>query len=154
MNNNVFLATPISGFSNENEYQNYRSEVLRLIDFLRKSGYKVCSELESVRGLSDYDSPGKSVEDDFESIKQNDFFILLHPARMQTSSLIEYGFACGQNKKIIAVGRKEDLPYLVVGYADISPESEIIDTRELNDEVFLQIVNTLKRLKNTRSKRY
>ena len=41
----IFLAAPISGFENENEYLTYRKKVVELIDGLKKS-FVVMSELD------------------------------------------------------------------------------------------------------------
>ena len=146
MNNRIFLATPISGFSTEAEYQKYRKEALKLIAYLRKNGYEVCSELENVVGGSDYDSPAKSVSDDFNSIKENDYFLLLHPARMQTSSLIEFGYACAFEKKVVAVGRRKDLPYLVIGYEEYSKKAKIVEIDILVEEAFPAILQAMQTL--------
>lgn len=146
MNNRIFLATPISGFSTEIEYKEYRTEALKLISFLRENGYEVCSELENVVGSSDYDSPAKSVSDDFTSIKANDYFLLLHPARMQTSSLIEFGYACAFDKKVVAVGRKKDMPYLVIGYEEFSKKAKIVETDKLVEDIFPEVLNALESL--------
>ena len=146
MNNRIFLSTPISGFSTEAEYQEYRKEALKLIAYLRENGYEVCSELEKVVGSGDYDSPAKSVSDDFNSIKENDYFLLLHPARMQTSSLIEFGYACAFDKKVVVVGRRKDLPYLVIGYEEYSKKAKIIEKDKLMEAVFPAILNALQSL--------
>lgn len=144
MNNRVFISTPISGFSTQEDYLNYRKKVLKLIEYLRANSFDVCSEVEDISSEDNYDSPAKSVKDDFESIAENDFFILLHPERMQTSSLIELGYACAKNRKIVAVGKKSDFPYLVIGYADYDPSARIIETHELDDCVFPRILEALK----------
>ncbi len=146
MNNRIFLATPISGFSTEAGYQEYRKEALKLIAYLRENGYEVCSELENVVGSGDYDSPAKSVSDDFNSIKENDYFLLLHPARMQTSSLIEFGYACAFNKKVVVVGRRKDLPYLVIGYEEYSKKAKIVEKDKLKEDVFPAILKVLQSL--------
>ena len=143
MNNSVFLAAPISGFALEKEYLIYRQKAVKLISYLRDNGYKVCSELESVSSSGNYDSPGNSVYEDFKNIKDSDFFLLLHPSRMQTSSLIEFGYACAFDKTIVVVGRKEDLPYLVIGYEEYSDKATIIDTERLSEDIFPRILDAL-----------
>lgn len=138
----VFISTPISGFSNKNEYYDYRKIVLSLISKLRAS-YSVCSEIEQIKGLETYDSPEKSVTEDFESIKNNDVFLFLHPSKMQTSSLIELGYAIALDKRIVIVGRKENLPYLAVGLESFSKKVAIIDMPILSDDGFEQICNAI-----------
>ena len=144
MNNRVFISTPISGFATQNGYLRYRKKVLALIKYLRTNGYDVCSEAENINDSANYDSPAKSVKDDFSSITNTDYFILLHPARMQTSSLIEFGYACAKNKKILAVGRKIDFPYLVIGCDEVNSNTKIVEIDELDACVFPRILTTLR----------
>lgn len=143
MNNRIFMAAPISGFLIEAEYQEYRKKVLKLISYLRDNGYEVYSELERVSGSEDYDSPGESVAADFRSIRENDYFLLLHPARMQTSSLIEFGYACAYDKKIVAVGKRGDFPYFILGYAAYSNKTKIVEADKLTEDVFPAIKDAL-----------
>ena len=140
--NGIFISTPISGFADKETYLKYREVVVRLIEKLRRK-YEVCSEVEQIIEWDTYDSPMKSVKEDFCSIKNNSFFILLHPARMQTCSLIEFGYACALKKKILIVGRKKDLPYLAVGYAEYSKEVNIIETDKLSDGDFERIIHAV-----------
>lgn len=146
MNRRIFLATPISGFATQNEYLDFKKNALRLVAFLRLNGFEVYSEMERIDGANDYESPAKSVEDDFGNISGCEYFILLHPARMQTSSLIEFGYACAENKKIVAVGRRSDLPYFVIGYAEYSNRALIVEGEELDDDCFVRISEALMNL--------
>ena len=127
MNNRVFIATPISGFYGTDEYQRFRMFVLRVVSILRDEGYIVCTELERIVDSSDYSSPQKSLEDDFYSILSSGVFLLIHPKPMQTSSLIELGFACANNKKIVIVGNMDSLPYLAKNLPETSIRSVRID---------------------------
>ena len=83
---------------------------------------------------------------DFARIKDCDYFILLHPKRIQSSSLIEFGYACALDKKIVAVGKRNDFPYLIIGYEEFSDKAKNIEVQELSDEVYPHILNTLKSL--------
>ena len=148
MNNYVFIATPISGFNSEKEYKAYREKVIKLIAFLREKGYKVHSELEKVKSKNCYDSPEKSVEDDFNNIINSDYFLLLHPARMQTSSLIELGYACALKKNIVAVGKMSDFPYLVIGYEKYSKNTVVVDIDTLSESCYQQILCSLQSVGN------
>ena len=143
MDKRVFLATPISGFAAQNEYLVFKKNALRLAAFLRSEGYEVYSEMERIDCADDYESPAQSVEDDFGKISDSEYFVLLHPARMQTSSLIEFGYACAENKKIIAVGRKSDLPYFVIGYAEYSDRARVVEAEEPDDDCFRRISEAL-----------
>lgn len=94
----VFIAAPISGFKSNDDYTVFRKSVMELILELKKE-HKVLSELESISELADYDSPQTSVIEDTLKIRASDWFILIHPQRMQTSSLIELGNAYAMGKK-------------------------------------------------------
>ena len=48
------------------------------------------SELESVEDVGTYDSPEQSVAKDFGNINEADCFMLLHPRKMQMSSLLSW----------------------------------------------------------------
>ncbi len=140
----IFLAAPISGFTNKNEYEIYRIKVLSLISFLRKAGYDVCSELESITDDTGYDSPSKSATEDFQRISQSDIFLMLHPQKMQTSTLIELGYACALKKRIVIVGNRSNILYLALGLQELSNPTIIIEANDLSEKVFTEIVHCLK----------
>lgn len=127
MSKKIFISAPISGFVDKTAYRLFRSFVLKLIDSLRQHQYEVCSELEQISHSEDYDSPTKSVEEDFSNIESSDIFLMLHPQRIQTSSLIELGYACAHKKIIVIVGIKDMLPYLAKGLEHSSIKAKIVD---------------------------
>ena len=142
----IFLASPISGFSDEKEYQEYRKKVLNLIIYLRENSFDVYSEVERVTGKSNYDSPGNSVEDDFQKISDVDIFLLLHPQKAQTSALIELGYAYAKEKTIVIVGPTVALPYLAMGLPLVCKSVSVIDSCDLDVETFTRIVTVLTEL--------
>ena len=139
-----FLAAPISAFVDEDEDKEYRVKVLKLIAFLRTNLIDVYSEVEKINQNSTYDSPGQSVIDDFTKICESDVFVMLHPKRIQTSTLMELGNAYALNKKIIIVGAKDTLPYLALGLPEINDNTIIIESLDINDYVCKAIVTFLK----------
>lgn len=138
----VFLATPISGFQSEDQYILYRKSVLLLIESLANN-YEVYCELQKILDIDSYDAPQDSIKKDFNAIEESDIFILLHPLRMQSSSLIELGYACALRKKLIVVSAKSDLPYLVNGLIEPDYNSVIIDSSEINDKIITEIMNAI-----------
>lgn len=136
----IFLAAPISGFSDEKEYNEYRDKVLSLIKYLRENSFIVYSEVERVTGKSNYDSPSNSVENDFKHICESDVFLLLHPKKVQTSALIELGYAYAKMKNIVMVGPKTALPYLALGLPSANSSVRIIDAVALTVQTFEQIL--------------
>lgn len=144
MNNiTCFLAAPISGFSDEDIYKEYREKVLKLISFLRVNSIDVYSEVEKIGQGSTYDSPGQSVIQDFSKIIESDLFIMLHPKRLQTSTLIELGYAYALNKKIIIVGTKATLPFLALGLPEANNHTKIIESLDINDSVCAAIIDII-----------
>lgn len=136
----IFLAAPISGFSNEEECNEYRDKILDLVQYLRENSFTVYSEVEKVTGKSDYDSPGTAVENDFKKICESDVFLLLHPRKIQTSSLIELGYAYAKKKRIVIVGPKTALPYLALGLPSVNSNILIIDASMSVVGIFEQIL--------------
>lgn len=138
----IFLATPISGFQNEDQYIVYRKSVLSLIAEL-VNDYEVYCELQEILDEVSYDTPQDSLKKDFDAIEKSDIFILLHPMRMQSSSLIELGYACALKKKLLIVGAKNDLPYLVNGLIEPDYNSIIIHSSKINAKVLIEIMDAL-----------
>jgi len=143
MNKSIFLAAPISGFKNETIYLKFREFIIELISSLRHEGFDVFSELEQILSVEDYDSPAESIEDDFTKIKSSDIFLMIHPFRLQTSSLIELGFAYACERKILIVGNRKDLPYLAIGLEESKVVTRIIDVKKINKSVIPKIIQYL-----------
>ncbi len=141
----IFLAAPISGFQDECKYATYRENVLMLISLLLDK-YDIRSEIQNISETEPYDTPEESLKKDFNEIEEADIFLLLHPMRMQTSSLIELGYACALKKKLLIVGKKEDLPYLVHGLTRPAYNALSIYASEINCEVINNIINALSTL--------
>lgn len=138
----IFLATPISGFQSEDQYIQYRKSVLLLIASLGNN-YEVYCELQKIIDIVSYDSPQDSLKKDFNAIEESDIFILLHPMRMQSSTLIELGYACALRKKLIIVGAQNDLPYLVNGLTEPDYDSIIINSSEIDDKIITEVIDAI-----------
>lgn len=143
--NKIFIATPISGFQNENQYKIYRKKVNQLIESLSKR-YEVYSEIQSITGSEVYDSPEDSLKKDFKAINKSNIFILLHPMRIQSSTLIELGYACALKKTLVIVGEEKDLPYLALGLAKSNDNAYFISSSVIDDEIVVKINDILNSL--------
>lgn len=141
----IFLATPISGFQSEEQYILYRESVLLLVAEL-SNNYEVYCELQKILDIESYDTPQDSLKKDFNAIEEADIFILLHPMRMQSSSLIELGYACALRKKLLIVGTQNDLPYFVNGLVKPNYNSIIIHSSEINDKIITEIMDAISML--------
>ena len=142
----IFLASPISGFQNEQKYISYRESVLTLIHALSQK-YDVHSEIQEIQTVSLYDTPEDSVRKDFKAIDEADVFILLHPIRIQSSTLVELGYACARRKTLLLIGSKDNLPYMALGLKKPDFNAEILYSSEINqatiDEVILLLENLI-----------
>ena len=134
----VYVAAPISGFQDDRIYYDYRKQILKMIEHISDICL-ISSEIQGITSSCEYDSPESSVEKDFQAIDASDVLLLLHPTRIQSSSLIELGFACAKNKKIIIVGDKYDLPYIARGLEKSSYKAITLSTSHLSDIVIEQI---------------
>lgn len=141
----IFLSAPISGFNMEEEYKKNRNIIIELIKTLRNN-YYIYSEVENINNLNNYDEPGKSALKDFARIKESDIFILYHPNKMQTSSLIELGYAIAFEKQIITISKKEFLPYLALGLSSVLPSFHFIKMLSSTTKLIEEIVNCIKLL--------
>lgn len=132
MNKRIFLSTPISGFENRAMFTLFREKIIDLVTFLEEKGFDVYSEINKTATESDYASPVKSIQDDFQRIRESDIFIMFHPQKMQTSTLIELGYACAFNIKIVIIGDKNNLPYLAKGLEDSEYSAKLISISDFN----------------------
>lgn len=145
--NKIFIAAPMSGFQNDEQYIYYRDKVMLLLDVLSDK-YEVYSEVKNVLGTQTYDTPEESVKKDFEAINKTDIFLMFHPIRGQSSTLIELGYACALKKKIIIIGIKEHLPYLVHGLAESDFKAQIIESSDINKEIIDKVLDVIDLLGN------
>ena len=130
----IFLATPISAFTDPAEYDAFRQDVIRLIGKLRER-YEVYCELERVADESDYDTPAEAVVKDFGKIDGADIFMLVHMKKCQTSAFMELGYAYARGKEIVLVGPKEALPYMALGLDGPGHTARMIEVERLDEEV-------------------
>jgi len=135
----IFLSTPISAFDVNKEYIEYRQQVLNFILLLRKENM-VYSEIEEISELDYYDNPSEALTKDLDIIDKSDIFVIHHPFRMQTSTLIELGYAVALNKRIIIIGKRKDLPYLALGLPEKTSNTLIIDTSSLSVQIAEEIL--------------
>ena len=127
MTKTIFVSTPITGFGNIQDFWSFKEHAVSIIDMLKSFGHSVYNEFEHIDSDNCFDSPSKSVDEDFMKIEKSDVFLLIHPRRMQTSSLIELGYACALQKRIIIIGNFNDLPFLAKGLSKSSIKALLLD---------------------------
>lgn len=138
----IFLAAPMSGFKDELQYKKNRKNLIAFIKKLNKK-FPVYSEILHIQSMDSYDDPGQSAKKDFDEISRSDVFIMYHPMHMQTSTLIELGYAVAKQKKIILIAQPDMLPYLALGLSSYSSDIRVVPSSELNGDVVNQVETIL-----------
>lgn len=141
----IFLATPMSGFGDAKMYSEYREKMMSFISIL-KNEFDVYSEIEKIINSDCYDSPEKSVSEDFGMIDSSDVFVIHHPKPMQTSTFIELGYAFAKNKTIIIIANSQKLPYLMRGMTNSFSRVFIINDSDINKNVAARVAEIIKAL--------
>ena len=143
----VFLATPMSGFQSAELYAAYRERLLVLIDALSEN-YEVYSEMQRSPSEECFSTPEASVREDFHQVELSDYILFLHPCRMQTSTLMELGYACALKKPAVLVGERENLPYMALGLNRPTYNGILVESSELTRETIGKILAALADLEN------
>lgn len=113
----VFVSAPMAGFGDDGKaYQRSRSDVLRLIRTLKehcgaRTVFYAGETLPSVRA---FEAADLSLDTDLEALRASRCFVLVFPASIATSALVEVGVAIGLRKPVVIhVLEGVELPYLL-----------------------------------------
>lgn len=112
----LFLASPMASFDSDEMYIAERQNMLSLIETFRKEcNFKsVMYAGKNIESMADFDAPDLSVKDDFEAIKESEYFVMVLPQKMPSSVLVEAGAALAQGKpSMYFVKNRSDLPFLL-----------------------------------------
>jgi nucleoside 2-deoxyribosyltransferase len=139
----VFLASPMAAFGNDEEYKQDRENVLKIINALKQecrfdSVVYAGKEIESVH---DFDAADLSVNTDFQNLIESKYFVLLYPKKIASSVLVEAGWALALGKpSVYFVGDRDDLPFLLQQASQAFSSVKTYDKCDTNS-----IINLLKR---------
>lgn len=113
----AFIAAPMAGFTDAaREYQKSRADVLRLIRVLKVNARArdVFYAGEFLPSLKSFETADLSLEQDLMALRRSACLILIYPARVVTSALVEVGVAMALKKPIlIHVLEGVELPFLL-----------------------------------------
>jgi hypothetical protein len=126
-NYEVFIAAPMSALD-ASEYADRRAEVLSVIDCLsRRHGFgSVYYAGASISHPEGFTGKAESLRRDLIALRGAGLFVLLYPAKMVTSALVEVGYALALRLPcLLLVHDKTDLPYLL-NQAEQSAASDLI----------------------------
>lgn len=112
----VFVSAPMSSFESKKSYKKLRKVAERVAEEFESHGYKSFFGGRGVRYRSEETSSIKFPSENFERLKHAECFVLLYPAALPSSALIELGYALALNKKIaVFAERGADLPLVLKG---------------------------------------
>ncbi|MHC4728022.1 MAG: hypothetical protein ACYS17_12430 [Planctomycetota bacterium] len=116
MKYDVFLSSPMAALSNDEQYKKDREKVLAVMKALRiECKFNSCVYAgNDIESMEKFQQPDDSLKDDFRNLRESKYFILLYPAKLASSVLLEAGWALAFGKPSIYFVRNiKDLPFLL-----------------------------------------
>jgi hypothetical protein len=127
----VFLSAPMASFTDDTQYQPFRTEVLKVIQALRDRGLSVFCALEAIDSMSKFDTHGISAHEDIDLLEHSGSFVMIYPEKLATSALFEAGYALALGRpSLYFVRNEQDLPYLMQRLPEAVTDVAILDSRE------------------------
>lgn len=123
----VFLSTPMAGFSSEAAYRQFRAEFKKVFDTLRDDcRLRVYWAAEKIESKADFDPVDVSVADDLAALDASRYFVMLYPEKIATSALFEAGYAFALRKPARFFVPKFDLlPFLLGQLPGMRPGASV-----------------------------
>lgn len=131
----LFIATPISAFSSNDEYIRFRSWITKLTQKISDDGiyddvFCVACKVKSQELLDD---PVDSLIGDIDKLDKSDCFLFIYPVETPTSALIELGYAFAKNMPIKIVHIKNiPLPFMATKMDKVYKNVEKIELDEFD----------------------
>lgn len=142
IDNSIFFSAPMDTFAvkgKPEQYKDSRAQVLMVISAIKKKCEidDIYYAGEGITDIKDFDLPGASLKEDFNRIRQREYFVLYWPNKFASrSSLVETGIALTLNKKcIFFVKESSDLPFLLQGAQNVTKSIKIIKFIDIDDLV-------------------
>lgn len=116
LSHDVYIASPMAAWSNKEEYEQDRINVLKIVDALIqecnfKSVFYIGKEIKST---TDFDAPDVGTIDNMQALELSRMYILLYPNKIVSSILVETGWALALNKpSVYFIRDRDDLPFLL-----------------------------------------
>jgi hypothetical protein len=125
----AFIAAPMSSLESETFYDKQRTFVLKFLELLESAGlfsdiYFAGREIDSP---PEFTAHADALLKDYRALLDADIFILLYPAPILSSVLVETGIAIGLKKKSYLLCHKtEELPFILRKMPDRVPDFPMI----------------------------
>jgi hypothetical protein len=132
----LFVSVPISSFSEPKAALTFEQITLRLLHGLRSrlNKWQIYCAAEAVNKRGGYESPAKATQDDLAALSRATHFLLLYPAKVPTSALIELGFAIARGLPIVTVtNSRSTLPFMAQGLDSFHRSFSIIESDMFNN---------------------
>jgi hypothetical protein len=119
----VFLSTPMAGFSDDAQFQAGRADFQKIYDALtRDCGFQVYWAAVDIKTMADYQTMDVSAQEDFAALDSSRYFVMIYPKKMVTGTLFEAGYALARGlHSLYFVRDRDDLPFMMQELAGIAP---------------------------------
>lgn len=141
-----FLAAPMAGTNNEEEYQEIRDSATLIKRKLSQNTFLKTYYWagENIDTKMDFDPEDHALIENFAYLIRSRFFIFLFPRQSLSSVLVEFGFAYAhQIPTVIFVKNRMHLPYVMREASQAAPWIQLYESK---DQDFLSYIeNTIER---------
>ena len=143
----LFIATPISAFTTDEEFITFRKWITKLTKKIESSGsfsevFCVACIVESQLSLDD---PVDSLVSDIAELDRAGHFLFIYPLATPTSALIELGYALAKHKTITIVHPKNVLlPFMATKLHVIYDNIDRVLLNEFDDKAITEVLRVLK----------
>jgi pimeloyl-ACP methyl ester carboxylesterase len=112
----VFLAMAMAGVNTEADYESYRSQALKIVNWLQdycrfRSVFYAGRDLKT---KEQFEAEDFSLSEDLAALRQSKYFMLVYPEKIVSSVLFESGLAVALGKpSVYFMGERAELPFLM-----------------------------------------
>jgi hypothetical protein len=131
----VFVGIPMAS-ATPDEYPKYRDQALSIKEVLiNHAGVsEVYCPCEHIMDVGSFEGIEKSINDDFQILKESEHYIFVYPCKIASSILVEMGYAIALSKHTTIFARnRKDLPFMLE-QADVAISNiKIYDYNDIDD---------------------
>jgi pimeloyl-ACP methyl ester carboxylesterase len=133
----VFIAAPMAGYQNNEEYKNNRVEILEIITHLKEkcNFNNIYYAGQNLKSADEFEAKPISLEMDVHVLKNSRYFMLVYPKEIVSSVLFEAGMALAFGiPSIYFVKNRKNLPFIMeqAGQANCNPGVRIYECNDNN----------------------
>jgi hypothetical protein len=132
----VFISSPMAALANDKQYRKDREKVLAIMKALQTDcKFNSCIYAgNDIESMEKFQQPDDSLKDDFRNLRESRYFILLYPAKLASSVLLEAGWALAFGKpSVYFVSNREDLPFLLQQAGQTFNNVKIYECEKVDD---------------------